>query len=117
MRVLILTASTAPCSACPALAGMWKRQVRLQDYLKLHVRYWYLAGDKQAATLWQHKWNMFTNKFFRGIDGPNFSYRVTLKQGSAESEPEDLVNSFTDDMLQEVQAIVDTKYKEVAQEE
>lgn len=87
----------------------------VQDYLKLHVRYWYLAGDKQAATLWQHKWNMFTNKFFRGIDGPNFSYRVTLKQGAAGSEPDTLVNSFTDDMLREVQAIVDSKYKEVAQ--
>lgn len=54
----------------------------IQDFAQLIVRYWYLAGQEQTAGLWNHKWNMLWNKV-RGIHGPNFSFRVTVRMAGS----------------------------------
>lgn len=69
----------------------------VQDFSRLTVRYWYLAGNKLTGSLWTHKYNMLMNKF-QGTDGPNFSFRVTVRQQGAR-QPEDAANEFADAAL------------------
>lgn len=73
----------------------------VQDFQRLTVRYWYLSGDKLAAGLWQHKWNMLVNKL-EGVRGPNFSFRVTV-QSAGTRDPRTVANEFSDAALQAIE--------------
>ncbi len=72
----------------------------VKDFSTLVVRYWYLAGDKLTASLWHHKWNMLVNKI-SGTSGPNFSFRITVRQ-PGERKPEEAANEFAEEALQAV---------------
>ncbi|BCW97504.1 MAG: hypothetical protein KatS3mg024_0331 [Armatimonadota bacterium] len=69
----------------------------IQDFSQLVVRYWYLAGGKLTPGLWWHKWNMLANKL-GGVSGPNFSFRVTVRQPGGR-KPEEAANEFADEVL------------------
>ncbi len=72
----------------------------VQDFAHLVVRYWYLAGEKLTAGLWNHKWNMLVNKF-EGITGPNFSFRVTVERQGARN-PNEVADEFANAALQQI---------------
>ena len=68
-----------------------------QEFTQLTVRYWYLGGRKLGSTLWGHKFNMMANKL-EGVDGPNFSFRVTVRQQGTRSA-EEVANEFSNALL------------------
>lgn len=88
-------------------SGEVSRAEFVQDFAQLVVRYWYLAGDRQTANLWVHKWNMLWNKI-QGIHGPNFSFRVTVRfQGPR--DPAQAADEFANIALREIRRHVESR--------